>query len=376
MKKILIITGSFEIGGSRSSLYSLLSVLDPNKVQVDVFARERTGPLMDSMKNCKILPENIWLSHRILKGNKIKQSVCRILYYLRGAFQILGLDLFKYYNYIGGKQIGSDNYDAVIGFDETLPRFVSCLPAKKRISWLHCDYRRHAHGINETSYYKKIDTIVCVSKFAQDTILEVLPQFKEKTVVLHNAINIENIVAKSKKTKPEVECIFEDKKFTMISIGRLDQVKQFDKIPAIAAEVKKILRGSHDFQWLIVGGGNELVKRDIESEIKKYDVANEVKMLGMQSNPYTYLGKSDLYVCTSSSETFSYTIHEGLALKVPFICNTFPSASESVHVGKEGFIMPIEEMPQKIASLIINPIKIDDCTISNDQLLRDFYNLI
>ena len=162
----------------------------------------------------------------------------------------------------------------------------------------------------------------------------------------------------------------------MISIGRLDQVKQFDKIPAIAAEVKKILRGSHDFQWLIVGGGNELVKRDIESEIKKYDVANEVKMLGMQSNPYTYLGKSDLYVCTSSSETFSYTIHEGLALKVPFICNTFPSASESVHVGKEGFIMPIEEMPQKIASLIINPIKIDDCTISNDQLLRDFYNLI
>lgn len=376
MKKILIITGSFEIGGSRSSLYSLLSVLDPNKVQVDVFAREHTGPLMDCMKNCKILPENIWLSHRILKGNKIKQSVCRILYYLRGAFQKLGLDLFKYYNYIGGKQIGSDNYDAVIGFDETLPRFISCLPAKKRISWLHCDYRRHSHDIDETSYYSKIDTIVCVSKFAQDTIVEVLPQFKEKTVVIHNAINIEDIVAKSRETNPVIEHVFEDKKFTMISIGRLDPVKQFEKIPAIAAEVKDILNGSLCFQWLIIGGGNEGVRCIIEDEIKKHGVVDDVIMLGMQSNPYTYLAKSDLYVCTSSSETFSYTIHEGLVLKIPFICNNFPSASESVHVGKEGFIMSIEEMPKKIASLIKNPIKVDDCTITNDQLLRDFYNLI
>lgn len=376
MKRVLIITGSFEIGGSRSSLYSLLSVLDPHKVQVDVFAREHTGPLMDNIKNCRILPENIWLSHRILKGNKIKQSGCRILYYLRGTFQKLGIDLFKLYNYIGGKLIGSDRYDAVIGFDETLPRFISWLPAKKRISWLHCDYRRHACDIDERSYYGKIDTIVCVSKFAQDTIVEVLPQFKDKTVVIHNAINIEDIISKSKKTNPKVERIFEDNKFTMISIGRLDPVKQFDKIPAIAAEVKKILNGSHSFQWLIVGGGNEEVKCIIEDEIKKHGVVDEVKLLGMQSNPYTYLAKSDLYVCTSSSETFSYTIHEGLALKIPFICNTFPSASESVHVGKEGFIMPLEEMPQKIASLIKNPIKIDDCTISNDQLLRDFYNLI
>ena len=46
----------------------------------------------------------------------------------------------------------------------------------------------------------------------------------------------------------------------------------------------------------------------------KHGVCDEVKLLGMQSNPYPYLAKSDLYVCTSSSETFSYTIHEFVSL--------------------------------------------------------------
>lgn len=379
MKKVLIITGSFAIGGSRSSMNALLSVIDPRKVQVDVFSREHVGPLMYKLSNCTILPENIWLSHRIYKGNAAKKIGCRVLYILRGLMQKLGIDLFKMYNHIGGKQIGSDKYDAVIGFDETLPRFVSYIPAQKRITWLHCDYRRHAHGADESKFYDRIDKIVCVSKFAKDTLLEVLPQYEAKTIVIRNAINIEDIIIKSKQVTPEVESIFRDNDkhiFTLISIGRLDPVKQFEKIPSIAAEVKRLLADSQKFQWLIIGGGNDAVKSEIEAEIKKYSVSNEVKLLGMQTNPYKYLGLSDLYVCTSSSETFSYTIHEGLALKVPFLCNTFPSASESVHVGQEGCILPLSEMPAKIVELINNPMKINKSTISNTQLLEDFYNLI
>lgn len=379
MKKVLIITGSFAIGGSRSSLKALLSVINPKIVQVDIFSREQVGPLREMLSNCTILPENIWLSHRIYKGNAIQKITCRILYLLRGIMQKFGIDLFKAYNHIGGKQIGSDKYDAVIGFDETLPRFVSSIPAKKRIIWLHCDYHRHAHGINESKFYDRIDNVVCVSKYAKDTFLEVFPKYETKTLVIRNAINTVDIIAKSNLVTPEIESMFQNEGehiFTLISIGRLDPVKQFEKIPAIAAEVKRLLADSKKFQWLIVGGGNDTVKSDIEVEINKYNVSDEVKLLGMQSNPYTYLGLSDLYVCTSSSETFSYTIHEGLVLKVPFLCNTFPSASESVCAGQEGYILPLIEMPAKIVALVNNPMKINECTITNTQILEDFYNLI
>lgn len=379
MNRILIITGSFEIGGSRSSLYSLLSVLDMGRVQVDVFARERIGPLKDSMSNCRILPENVWLSHRIYEGSWLRRMLCILLYFLRGSLQRVGLDLFKLYNSIGGKQIKTDTYDAVIGFDETLARFVSYLPAKKRIVWLHSDYRRYVGDRNETKYYERIDHVVCVSRFAKEAFLSVLPQFEPKVVIIRNTINVEDIVAKSKLVTPDVERIFpqgEENPFTIISIGRLDPVKQFDKIPAIAADVKVRLDGSKRFQWLIIGGGDNGAKHEIEKGIEAYRVAGEVHLLGEQTNPYPYLANSDLIVCTSLNETFSYTIHEGLALQVPFLCNDFQGASDSVHVGQEGYVMPIADMPAKIVEMINSPMHIGACTISNEELLDVFYNLL
>lgn len=379
MKNILIVSGSFSIGGSRTSLCSLLSVMDSNKVHVDLFVREKKGPLKASFVNCTILPENVWLSYKVFEKGFIIKIMCYILYIIRGALQKVGVDMFKIYNYIGGKQINSEKYDAVIGFDETLTRFISFLPAKKRISWLHCDYRRYAKGIDESKYFKRVDRVVCVSKFARETIVEVLPQLQNKIVIIRNAINVGDIVTKSKMKSSNVELFFSNEakeKFTIISIGRLEPVKQFDKIPSIAAEVKKILNNRHKFQWLIVGGGDDAVKKKIESEIYKNRVENEVKCLGMQTNPYPFLGKSDLYVCTSSSETFSYTIHEGLALKVPFVCNDFPGAFDSVQVGNEGFILPLSEMPQKIAYIISHPMIVNECTITNEHLLDVFYNII
>lgn len=379
MKRVLIITGSFGIGGSRTSLSSLLSVLDSNIIQVDVFARERFGPLKNQMANCKVLPENLWLSHRIYEGNKLQKYLCLVLYYLRGVLQYLGIDLFKLYNYIGGKQISSDKYDAVIGFDETQSRYLSAIPAKKRIIWLHSDYRRYVNGRNESKYYDKIDNVVCVSKFAKEAFVAVLPQYESKVVIIRNAVNIEGIVEKSKLVTPEIEQLFFHngaKLFTMISIGRLDHVKQFEKIPAMAAKVKERLGNGARFQWLIIGGGDDSVKREIEYEIQKHHVEEEVLLLGEQSNPYPYLAKSDLYVCTSLSETFSYTIHEGLSLKVPFLCNNFEGASESVQVGNEGYVLPIADMPSKIVKIIKSPLHIGDCTISNEELLETFYNLI
>lgn len=379
MKKVLIISGSFGIGGSRTSLHSLLSVIDHSMVAVDLFTREHVGPLKDAMPNCRILPENVWLSHRIYEGNAIRKLFCMVLYFLRGLFQQFGIDLFWIYNHIGGRQIESENYDAVIGFDETLARYVSYMPAKKRMIWIHSEYRRYANGRNETKYYDRIDNVVCVSNFAKDAFLDVLPQYESKVAVVRNAINIKDIIAKSKLVTPEVEKMFPRngiKPFTMISIGRLDPVKQFEKIPWIAAEVKKKLDNGIRFQWLIIGSGEDRVKDIIEKGIQKYQVTDEVHLLGEQSNPYPYLAKSDLYVCTSLSETFSYTIHEGLVLKVPFLCNNFKGAEDSVYVGNEGFVVPIDEMPEKIVDIIKSPLHIVDWTIANEGLLNSFYELI
>ena len=55
-KRILIIVSAFGIGGTISSLYTLLSKIDPQKVQVDVFPRSNSGSFAGTLPNCTILP--------------------------------------------------------------------------------------------------------------------------------------------------------------------------------------------------------------------------------------------------------------------------------------------------------------------------------
>lgn len=49
------------------------------------------------------------------------------LFFIRKVLEIVGVDMFLIYNHIGGKQLHTENYDAVIGFDESLSRYISAL---------------------------------------------------------------------------------------------------------------------------------------------------------------------------------------------------------------------------------------------------------
>ena len=73
MKSLLFVIPSFAIGGITSSLRSLLSTLDYSKVQVDIFCRQKIGPLKDAFPNSFILAENVFLSASIEESGKMKR---------------------------------------------------------------------------------------------------------------------------------------------------------------------------------------------------------------------------------------------------------------------------------------------------------------
>ena len=87
-KRVLVIISSYSIGGTISSIFSLLSVIDRNMIDVDVFARSQVGPYEGRLPNCKILDENIWLSHVIYHRSFIVKVFVRVLWALRQAFQL------------------------------------------------------------------------------------------------------------------------------------------------------------------------------------------------------------------------------------------------------------------------------------------------
>lgn len=373
-KRVLIIVSEFCIGGTMSSLYSLLSVLDPNRIQVDIFSRVHSGPYYNRMPNCTILKENIWLSHTIFERSIFAKIATKLLLVIRKALEPVGIDMYALYHRIGGKQIHSDEYDAVIGYDESMARLISYFPAKKRINWIHSDYRRFAQGRDETKYYDKIDAVVCVSNFVKGVFSEVYPQYADKVCAIHNVINVEDIRKKAQEAIDDTR--FKTDAYTIVSCGRLDPVKQFSLIPRLAAQLKE--KETKPFKWYIIGGGNYSEQQAIEAEIVKHNVQDTVSVLGMKKNVYPYIAKSDLYVCTSSSESYPMVVNEAKALLIPVISNNFPSAAESIRNGVEGVICTIEKMVDCIINQMKQPLVISAGSYQNEtpSIIRDFEALL
>lgn len=382
MKRVLLLIPSYSIGGITLSLYALLSKIDPQVIQVDVLAKP-VGYYKGKLPNCNELKENFWLSYPLVNGNIMKKSLQWMIYGIRYVFSKIHVNLFPLIYWFGGKSLNSTKYDAVINYCEGTAYLNSFLPAKKKITWIHCDYRRHLqYNIFEKQEYaySKYDRIVTVSQFAKSTFISVFPHFSEKANVIYNSIDEAGIQEKAKITA-SLDARFKYDCFTMVSIGRLDPVKQFNLIPEIACEIKQ--RTDKPFRWYIIGGGTDSWIDNIEKEIVNKNVKDTVIMLGEQPNVYPYISKSDLLVHTSKSESFSLVVKEAKCLNVPSMINDYECAREFVDDGINGFIVPVERMGKQIADIIETPTLLEP-VISNlrieqsytDSIQDDFLRLL
>ena len=381
-KKILIVVPSFSIGGTIVSLHSLLSVIDTSKYNIDIFALGRKGVYLDKMPNCRILPENVWISYEYIIGSHFYRFINKCLHIIRAGARRLGLSIEPILCKLANRTLNFNQYDTVVNYAESAADIVCHYPVKRRVAWIHCDYQRYLSLVKreETKTYKLFDTIVCVSEFAKSVFCECMPQMAEKTVAIHNIINTDLIKEKAQEKIADSRFITEN--FTIISAGRLDPVKQFHLIPQLAADVKK--QTDKKFVWYIIGGdrGFETYVQGIRDDIVKLGVSDEVVMLGEKSNVYPYMAKADLYVSTSLSESFPLVINEAKALGIPIVSNNFGSAAESIEDGVDGFVLPVGDVAfvKRVVSIVdgkVNP-KVDEKSDidKNKTILSNIYKIL
>ena len=384
MKKILIIIPYLGVGGTMSSLIAFLECINSDEIMVDVFARKRQGCLKDSLVNCNLLEENLFLSSKMLHGTCLEKFICSFFNgfnYVLGKF---GLSLYPFLCKVGGKMLHTSNYDAVIGYQENLCSFLAYLPAKKRIGWVRSEYERYIKIINnrnETRFYKRIDVVVAVSEFARKSFLKIHP-WHENVVTINNFMNVDAIRWKS-KDKSKIVKEFQKGEFTIISVGRLAPVKQFEEIPFILYKIKE--KVSIDIKWYIVGGsrGYKQLEQKMNTEISKYGLESSLILLPETDNPYAYISEGDVLVHTSKSETYSRVVAEAKVLGVPVVVNTYGAAYEFVKNNQDGFIVPNCEMAEILLKLIndreiVNGIKkqLASYNWSNDLLMQKTISIL
>jgi glycosyltransferase involved in cell wall biosynthesis len=157
----------------------------------------------------------------------------------------------------------------------------------------------------------KADKIITVSYQNKKSLLEVASGIENKTQVIYNIFNVEEVKNKSQESISEKKY----ESLQLVAVGRLPSHKGFDRLIKICHKLKN--ENKLDFNLWIVGEGDE--KGILQSQIQNLDLEDTIKLLGFKENPYPYLREADLFVLSSRHESFCNVVLEAMILNKPIV---------------------------------------------------------
>ena len=223
-----------------------------------------------------------------------------------------------------------EKYDIEISYLEgPSARIISGCPddGTGLVSWIHVE--QHSRGKAARSFrsypeavkcYSRFHENVAVSDFVRRDFLSIFPGIR-KMRVLYNTIETEKII--SLKDEEVSEPAFSDDAFRICGVGKIVPSKGFMKLARIH---KRLIDHHYPVHTYILGVGSEREK--IESYINDNGLGDTFTFLGYQTNPYKYVAKCDVFVCTSSAEGFSTAATEALIVNTPVITTPVSGMNE------------------------------------------------
>lgn len=318
--KLLFVLPSLEGGGAERIVCNLMSVLNKNIFDVNLFLFNNKGVYWDLLSN----DVNVFFGSRDKKYSKwlIIKNLYRV----------------------------SKDMDIIIGSMELMPTYFSVLVGKllrkKIIGWVHINIDSILNDKNKIIrflhrnillkfFYNKLDRIVAVSNGAKENISKYLnDKNRNKVECIYNPIKINEIKEKAKE-----ELVEKIEKPFIMGIGRLERQKNF--ILLIRAYRILLDRGiKHNL--IILGQGSQ--KEYLVNEVKKLNMEEKVKFLGFKENPYKYLNQADVFVQSSIYEGLPTVLIEALVLNIPVVATNCPDgANEILDNGKYGLLVKMND---------------------------------
>ncbi|AWD67019.1 MULTISPECIES: glycosyltransferase [Priestia] len=353
-KNLLFVIPSLSAGGGEKSLVNLLSQIDYNSYNVDLFLLNHNGIFMDYIpKEVKVLclPESYHLfslpfyqsiKKLLLKG-KISLLFNRIMFALinKNNKNISQKEQYGW-KYISESLEKIDKkYDVAIGFLEKTSTYfcIDKVDALKKIGWIHIDYDKLGMDPKfDIRYFRKLNNIITVSEECGNILKSRFPSERNKVRIMYNIVSPKLINKMAKQVKMGVY----DKKcneIVILSIGRLHYQKGFEL--AIKA-CRKLVDKGFNIKWNIIGDGEE--RENLTKLIKINNLENHVILLGLKSNPYPYIKQADIYAQTSRFEGKSIAIDEAKILQKPIIVTNFSTARDQITDGVNGLIVDMNSI--------------------------------
>ena len=299
MIKILFVLENLSGGGAERVLVNLVNNMDSARFDITVLT------LFDDGYNACNLDKSInyiSLKRRVFKGIRL-------------------LTKFAPKRFLYRQYIGTDDYDITVAFMTGVPTFIVSGAKSKKIAWLHGEFfeNKKLYNLGLRAVYKKYDAVAGVSDYVCDSFRRAIGA-GINPVTVYNTNDVERIRALSCE---EFELPFKNNSPVICSVGRLVKEKAYDRLISAAARLKK---ENFDFNLVIVGDGE---KRDeLRSQVKALGAEDYILFAGYDTNPYKYLVKSDLFVCSSVTEGLSTALTEAVILGLPCVSTDVSGARE------------------------------------------------
>ncbi len=203
--------------------------------------------------------------------------------------------------------------------------------------------------------YKKAYKIGVLSESSKKDFIAKYKNCKEKNVIaIPNSLKINDNKQGSINLK---EVLKEDisKLKIIVSLGRLDSVKGFDKLIKIFNLLNKKMPNT---VLIIFGEGDERAK--LEKLIDNLNLKDKVFLPGQIHNVGSALSQASVFACTSEYEGFGMAILEAMYFLTPVISFDVPEVGNLIINNKNGILVKnnnLEEYAKKIAHLLNNKEK-------------------
>lgn len=226
---------------------------------------------------------------------------------------------------------------------------------------------------------KYSDLVIANSKGLSSEI-ETNFDLKNEPMVIYNGLDLPRI---KKLAEQEVSHKwFDTGKPVIISVGRLVDQKDFHTL----IDAFKIVNNTIDSRLLIIGSGK--LKNKLIEYSEKLSIGNKIDIMENIANPFTYISKSDLYVCSSVYEGLSNSILEAMATgKAVVSTNHDYGAAEIINSGYNGLLVPPKNpviLAEKILEVLSNEdlkkslernasVRVEDFSV--ERMVDDYENL-
>lgn len=351
-KRILFITEALWIGGIETALVNLLNRMDYEKYDVTCLVVRGSLEIADRITSrCRLIVSDrektftfpsAYKYSRLYHLTEESDNPSRFHRAMMWAVPAIKWVENRLYIHYICENLKNEHFDTcVIYSDRTAETAVRAIRADKYLMFYH-------HGAMRREYhdeigYRRSEKIITVSEKTLDALKSFRPEHSDKIMVLHNLVDIEDVLRKSREYPAH---IFPKKNFNLVSCGRLSEAKGYDW--AIQSIKMLLDRGYTDLHWWIVGGGPD--EAILQQQIEEAGIGNHFHLLGMQNNPYPYIAAADLYVQPSRYENYSVVILEAMALYKPILA-TIPAAETQIKSGENGLLCKAD--PDSIAQGIV-----------------------